>query len=232
VERSILRPASSTSRRSQTLPCKQWRIGQKDRICGTWEALHPPEGRGIFPGIKPPWGRVTAIDLNTGDHIWMQANGDASDRIKNNPALEGIQIGRWGKATRAGILVTNTLVLAGEGYGGDPHFYAYDKATGEIIADLEIPTSRTSLPMTYMYEGEPYVVFTVGGEGEMADLIAMALPWAHRPRAEKSGHSWFREWPLDLGAGYPAIGSARFAGSSSSRDARSDRLGLPGLPPP
>ncbi|MEE8145970.1 MAG: hypothetical protein V3T24_00065, partial [Longimicrobiales bacterium] len=126
--------------------------------------------------IKPPWGRITAIDLNTGDHLWMRANGDASDRVKNNPALEGVEIGRWGKATRAGILVTKTLVLAGEGYGGDSRFYGYDKATGEIIADLEIPASQTGLPMTYMHEGEQYVVFTVGGGGQIAQLIALKLP--------------------------------------------------------
>ena len=132
--------------------------------------------RSGLPLIKPPWGRITAIDLNTGEHLWMQANGDASDRVKNNPALEGVEIGRWGKATRAGILVTKTLVLAGEGYGGDPHFYGYDKATGEIIADLEIPASQSGLPMTYMHDGKQYVVFTVGGGGQAAQLIAMALP--------------------------------------------------------
>jgi quinoprotein glucose dehydrogenase len=134
-------------------------------------------GRGSgLPLVKPPWGRITAIDLNTGDHLWMQANGDATERVRNNPALEGVEIGRWGKTTRAGILVTRTLVLAGEGYGGDPHFYAYDKATGEIIADLEIPASQSSLPMTYMHDGKQYVVFTVGGGGQVAELIALALP--------------------------------------------------------
>ncbi len=134
-------------------------------------------GRGSrLPLVKPPWGRITAIDLNTGEHLWMQANGDTQDRVKNNPALAGVEIGRWGKATRAGILVTKTLVLAGEGYGGDPHFYGYDKATGEIMADLEIPASQTGLPMTYMHDGKQYVVFTVGGGGQAAQLIAMALP--------------------------------------------------------
>ena len=140
------------------------------------------QGRGArrgpsgLPLVKPPWGRITAIDLNTGDHLWMQPNGDTSQEVKDNPALAGVEIGRWGKATRAGILVTKTLVLAGEGFGGDPHFYAYDKATGEIIADLEVPAAQTGLPMTYMHEGKQYVVFTVGGGGEAAQLIAMTLP--------------------------------------------------------
>ena len=142
---------------------------------GRGGAAARPQRSGL-PLIKPPWGRITAIDLNTGEHLWMQANGDATERVKNNPFLEGVEVGRWGKATRAGILVTRTLVLAGEGYGGDPHFYAYDKATGEIIADLEIPGTQTSLPMTYMHEDEQYVVFTVGGGGQPAQLIAMTLP--------------------------------------------------------
>ena len=77
--------------------------------------------------------------------------------------MEGIEIGRWGKTTRAGILVTKMLILAGEGCGGDPHFYGYGKTTGQIIANLEIPASQSGLPMTYMHEGKQYVVFTVGG---------------------------------------------------------------------
>jgi len=149
--------------------------GGRGRGGGRGGAAARPQRSGL-PLIKPPWGRITAIDLNTGEHLWMQANGDATERVKNNPFLEGVEVGRWGKATRAGILVTRTLVLAGEGYGGDPHFYAYDKATGEIIADLEIPGTQTSLPMTYMHEDEQYVVFTVGGGGQPAQLIAMTLP--------------------------------------------------------
>ena len=73
-------------------------------------------------------------------------------------------------------MVTKTLVLAGEAYGGDPHFYGYDKTTGQIIADLEIPASQSGLPMTYMHEGKQYVVFTVGGGEQVPELIAMALP--------------------------------------------------------
>ena len=143
-----------------------------DLILGSGSA-QGPQG---LPLIKPPWGRITAIDLNTGEHVWMQPNGDAPDQVKNNPALEGIEIGRWGKPTRAGVMVTKTLVLAGEGYGGGPHFYAYDKATGEVIADLEIPASQSGLPMSYMHEGKQYVAFTVGDGGQAAQLIALALP--------------------------------------------------------
>ena len=131
--------------------------------------------RGL-PLIKPPYGRITAIDLNTGDHVWMMPNGEAPDDVRDHPALEGIEIGRLGKPTRAGILVTKTLVLAGEGYGGGPVLWAYDKATGTILGSLELPASQSGVPMTYLHEGRQYVVFSVGGSGHPAELIALALP--------------------------------------------------------
>ncbi len=129
-----------------------------------------------LPLVKPPYGRITAIDLNSGEHVWMVPNGDTPDRIKNSPALRGLDIGRTGKPTRAGILVTKTLLIAGEGFGGDPVLHAYDKATGETVAELELPASQTGLPMTYMHEGRQYVVLSVGGAGHPAELIALALP--------------------------------------------------------
>ncbi len=91
-----------------------------------------PQG---LPLIKPPWGRITAIDLNTGEHVWMMPNGDTPEYVKNHPALEGLEIPRTGKADRSGVMVTKTLVFAGEGGGmysagyaaGGPMLYAYDK---------------------------------------------------------------------------------------------------------
>ena len=70
-----------------------------------------------LPLIKPPWGRITAIDLNTGDHVWMIPNGDTPDCVRDHPALSGLDIPRTGKPERSGILVTRTLVFAGEGGG-------------------------------------------------------------------------------------------------------------------
>ena len=74
-----------------------------------------------LPLMKPPFGRITAIDLNTGDHLWWIANGDTPEVYANNPALSGVDLPRTGKATRAGIVITKTLLFAGEGwaYGGD-----------------------------------------------------------------------------------------------------------------
>ncbi|CAN0453603.1 unnamed protein product, partial [Discosporangium mesarthrocarpum] len=68
--------------------------------------------------VKPPYGRITAIDMNSGDHVWMMANADTPERVANHPALEGVDIPRTGVPTRAGLVLTSTLLFAGEGGGG------------------------------------------------------------------------------------------------------------------
>ncbi len=82
-----------------------------------------------LPLIKPPYGRITAIDMNTGEHRWMVPNGDTPDDVKNNPALAGVKLPPTGKPSKALLLVTKTLLFAAEGYGGGPILRAYDKAT-------------------------------------------------------------------------------------------------------
>ena len=135
----------------------------------------PPRVRGL-PIVKPPWGRITAIDLNTGEHVWMLPNGDAAAEVRSHPALQGVEIGRTGKPTRAGLLVTRTLLFAGEGWGGDPVLRAHDKATGRIVAEIELPASQVGLPMTYEVAGRQYVVLSVGARDHPAELVALALP--------------------------------------------------------
>src|SRR5207244_3830535 len=80
------------------------------------------EGDGAFgltvqglPMVKPPWGRITAIDLNKGEIVWQVPHGDTPDNVRNHPALKGLNIPRTGRPGRAGgTLVTKTLVIAGE----------------------------------------------------------------------------------------------------------------------
>ena len=129
-----------------------------------------------IPIAKPPWGRITAIDMITGQHKWSIANGDTPEDIVNNPALYGIEIPRTGKATRSGILVTQSLLFAGEGFGGDPIFRAHDKLTGQIIAEIELPASQTSPPSTYRINGKQYIVMTISDGKKPAELIALSLP--------------------------------------------------------
>ncbi len=128
------------------------------------------------PLAKPPWGRITAIDLATGEHRWMTANGDTPGHIVDNPALEGVKLPRTGKATRAGLVVTDTLLFAGEGFGGDPVFRAYDKLSGEIVAEIELPASQASPPSSYRVNGRQFIVMTVADGKSPAELIALALP--------------------------------------------------------
>ena len=143
-----------------------------------------PLGPRGLPLIKPPWGRITAIDLRTGEQRWMVANGDTPDCVKNHPALRGVTIPRTGKPERAGLMVTKTLLFGGEGsglfamppYAGGPMFYAYDKATGDVVWEFTLPAHQSGIPMTYMIDGRQYIVVAVGARGRPGELVALSLP--------------------------------------------------------
>jgi len=131
--------------------------------------------------LKPPYGRITAYNMNKGEIAWMIPNGDTPQAVKDNPALKGVNIPKTGNASQAGLLVTKTLLFAGEGSGGQAVFHAYDKATGADVWQTAIPGPQTSLPMTYVYQGRQYVVVGVRGSAQAgasfgAQLIAYALP--------------------------------------------------------
>jgi quinoprotein glucose dehydrogenase len=129
--------------------------------------------------VKPPYGRITAIDMNSGDHLWMIANADTPERLLNHPLLQGVDLGRTGVPTRSGLLLTKTLLFQAEGTGAagaSPIFRAIDKQTGEILAELDLPVNQTGLPFTYEHDGKQYVALFIGGGGAPAELIALALP--------------------------------------------------------
>jgi quinoprotein glucose dehydrogenase len=136
-----------------------------------------------LPLARPPYGRITAIDLNTGNHVWMIANADTPEWISNNPALKGIDIPRTGTPDRAGLLVTKTLLFAGEGsglyasdgFGGGNKFRAHDKATGEILFKMELPANQSGIPITYSINGKQYIVMAIGAVGHPGELVALSL---------------------------------------------------------
>ena len=140
-----------------------------------------PQG---LPLIKPPWGRITAIDLNTGDHLWVIANGDAPDYVKNHPAMKGIDLTNTGKPSRSPLLVTKTLLFGADGNNlfanpagaGGNMFRAIDKNTGKVIHEMALPAMATGVPMTYMVDGRQFIVVAVGAAGVPAELVALALP--------------------------------------------------------
>ena len=132
-----------------------------------------------LPLIRPPWGRITAIDLNTGDHLWMVPNTDTPDWARNNPALAGLELPRTGSFDQVGLLVTRTLLIAGEGSGlwraggGGNKLFAYDKATGALLHELTLPANQSGVPMTYEVDGRQFLVVAVGAKGSPGELIAL-----------------------------------------------------------
>ncbi len=134
----------------------------------------PPNIEGI-PLVKPPYGRITAINMVTGEHVWQVANGDTPDEIANHPLLQGIDIGRTGKPTRSGLVLTKSLLFAGEGVGGSPVLWALDKTTGSIVAEIEMPGTVTGVPMTYMHNGKQYLVMAISTPGSSSRIVALTL---------------------------------------------------------
>jgi glucose dehydrogenase len=135
-----------------------------------------------LPVVKPPWTRITAINLNTGDRLWQVPNGPTPEWVKNHPLLKGVTIPQTGSVGRAPLLmVTKTLLFAGSGYETNPpQFRAYDKKTGAVIWEVETaPGPPTGVPMTYLYKGKQYVLVAVEGNAatrSATNLIAFAIP--------------------------------------------------------
>jgi quinoprotein glucose dehydrogenase len=152
-----------------------------------------------LPIVKPPYGRITAYNMNTGDIAWMIPNGDTPPNIKNNPALAGMNIPKTGSPSVAMLLATKTLLIAGEGSGGQPVLHAYDKATGAEIWQATLPGPTVSLPMTYMANNRQFIVVGVrGAQGSAAQLIAFAIPRPTPPAGGGRGRG--------AGPGAPAAG--------------------------
>lgn len=129
--------------------------------------------------VKPPYGRITAIDMNSGEHLWMIANAATPERIANHPLLEGIDIPDTGVPTRSGTLLTKTLLFVSEGNGtadARPMMRAINKQTGALIAEIQLPANQIGLPFTYEHAGKQYLALFVGGSGSPAELVAYALP--------------------------------------------------------
>jgi quinoprotein glucose dehydrogenase len=155
----------------------------------------PAAGDGFHPGqntidglpiLKPPYGAISAINLETGNIDWRIAHGETPDAIRNHPALKGLKIPRTGRPGLLGPMVTRTLVICGEaGVFTDEQgrkaarLRAYDKQTGAERGAVFIPAPQTGSPMTYMLDGRQYIVLAIGGgAGVPGQLIAFRLPKA------------------------------------------------------
>ena len=132
--------------------------------------------------MKPPYGRITAIDLNRGEHAWMVPNGDGP---RDHPLLKDLNLPPLGQPGRASPLLTKTLLFLSEGGpgmvrtppgGGGKKFRAYDKATGEVLWETDLPAGTTGAPMTYMHGGRQYIVVAIGSREHAPEYIALSLP--------------------------------------------------------
>jgi quinoprotein glucose dehydrogenase len=136
-----------------------------------------------LPLVKPPWGRITAIDLNKGEIAWTIANGDAPDFVKNHPAMKGMDLSNVGHPSRAMLMVTKTLLFGSDGnnlWSGPPgmggnKFRAYDKKTGKLVHEMELPAMTTGVPMTYMVKGKQYIVVAIATPATPASLVALTV---------------------------------------------------------
>jgi quinoprotein glucose dehydrogenase len=136
-----------------------------------------------LPLIKPPYGHISAIGLDTGDILWQTPHGETPDAIKNHPALKGLNIPRTGRPGNVGTLVTKSLLVSGEpGFGmtttgqRGSMLRAYDKKSGTEVGAVYMPAPQTGSPMTYMLDGKQYIVVAISGGGYSGELLALRLP--------------------------------------------------------
>ena len=161
-----------------------------DRYVGRLQGLRGPQGLPLF---KPPFGRLTAINLGTGDHLWMVPVGEGP---RHHPLLEPLQLGRLGWDRRSFPLATRTLLFVaqmGAGAGAQPAadrpwvpvprvvsddaaVHVFDKASGDLIAKIALPENATGALMTYLAGGRQYIVVPIGGGNLRAELVALSLP--------------------------------------------------------
>jgi len=137
-----------------------------------------------LPLVKPPYGTITAINLDKGEFVWQIAHGETPDIVRNSELLKGMNIPRTGQTTyNIGTLITKTLVIAGEGnvtttadHPRGAMLRAYDKMTGKEVGAVYMPAPQTGSPMTYMVNGKQYIVVAVSGGPYSGEYIAYTLP--------------------------------------------------------
>jgi quinoprotein glucose dehydrogenase len=153
---------------------------------------YPPGPQGL-PLLKPPYGRITAIDMNKGEIRWTVANGVGP---RDHPLLKPLNLPPLGNPGRSAPLLTRTLLFVGEGDpvmvragtrlppemplsiapgAGGKKFRAFDKGTGAVLWETDLPAGTTGAPMTYMYEGKQYIVVAVGGVDHVSEFLALSL---------------------------------------------------------
>jgi quinoprotein glucose dehydrogenase len=143
----------------------QWVVANRGDLRG-------PQGLPIW---KPPYGSITAIDMNTGEHLWRMPNGDTPAFIKNHPALKGVTLANTGQPSHAVMMATPTMLMTAPG-GTDAVLHAVDKKTGKRLGTVALPAPGQYGMMGYLHEGKQYVVVQIMGQTYPGSLVALRLP--------------------------------------------------------
>jgi quinoprotein glucose dehydrogenase len=159
-------------------------------VKGSRRWIAGPQGLPLF---KPPYGRITAINMNTGEHEWMVPNGWGP---VDNPTIADLNLGKLGVPGRPSPLLTKSLLFIGEGLtgqrpggrippdmpveiatnSGGPWFRAYDKTNGEVVWEIELEAGTSNPPISYVHEGKQYLLVAIGDRTHSPELLAFALP--------------------------------------------------------
>jgi quinoprotein glucose dehydrogenase len=179
----------TTIRRPRVIRLERLSGARSDVYVGRPESVVGPQGLSLF---KPPWGSLVAIDMATGEHRWRAPVGTGE---RDHPAIRNLNIAdRLGWPVRSFVLVTKSLLLVVQQGAQvprstftrgrpvfdltnlEPKLYAYDKASGRLVAEVPLPANASGAPMTYVTGGKQYVAFPVGGSNIPEELIALTLP--------------------------------------------------------
>jgi quinoprotein glucose dehydrogenase len=144
----------------------QWVVGSRG---GVGEG---PQGLRLW---KPPYGKITAIDMKTGEHLWWIPNGDTPDFVKNHPALKGLNLPNTGNEDHAVMMTTATLLVTAPGPSA-PLLYAVDKRTGRRLGTVKLPAPANYGMMSYMHAGTQYIVLQIASRTHPGSLVALRLP--------------------------------------------------------
>ena len=133
--------------------------------------------------VKPPYGTLSAINLDRGELVWQVPHGDTPDVVRNHPLLKGMNIPKTGQSGAVGLVVTKTLVIMGDpqvtttpDHPRGAMLRAYDKVTGKQVGAVYLPAQQSGSPMTYRVNGKQYIVVAVSGGAYSGEYIAFALP--------------------------------------------------------
>jgi len=142
-------------------------------VAGPGGGMPGPQGLPIF---KPPYNRLSAYDMNTGERLWWIPIGQTPQAVANHPLLRGRDLGNTGGGGNSIQMVTGSLLITTEGGGGKPVLNAWDKRTGKPVGTVEIPANGQYGMMTYMHDNRQYIVVQIGGDEYPSSLVALRLP--------------------------------------------------------